>query len=149
MITDLLANASTYYNLNERITESLRYLANTDCENLELGRHDIRDSQIFALVQEYSTKRPQDVKFESHRKFIDVQYVVNGVESIGYADISQLTVTQDYDAQTDAMLFDGEGVNLFVPAGTFVILYPQDGHKPCLIADEQQTVRKVVIKVEV
>lgn len=149
MITDTLANASTYFDLNERITAALRFLERSDCENLEIGRHDIRGEQIFALSQEYETKRPDEMRMEAHRKFIDVQYVARGVEAIGYADVSRLTVSQAYDPESDFAYYAGDGVNLYVPAGTFVILYPQDAHKPCLTADQKQTVRKVVVKVAV
>lgn len=149
MITDLLTNASTYFDLNERITKALRYLIDTDCQAIEAGRYEIDGSQIFAMVQDYTTKRPEEMKFESHRKYIDVQYVAKGEETMGYTDISRLSVTQDYDAENDVMLFDGEGVSLYLPAGAFVILYPQDGHQPCVISGEPQAVRKVVIKVAV
>jgi YhcH/YjgK/YiaL family protein len=148
MILDTLDHASCYMNLGERLTAALRYLAKTDCKQLPAGRHDIRGEQIFALAQDYITATDAK-RWEAHRKYIDVQYVASGIEMIGYAPLATLAATDAYDEANDGIHFEGTGGAVIVPAGSFAIFFPQDGHKPGLVAGEPSKVRKIVVKVAV
>ena len=79
-----------------------------------------------------------------------MQFVAAGVEQMGYANINTLTVKNPYDEQADYALFDGRGSFVTVPAGSFTIFFPEDGHIPGSAVDEQPAaVRKVVVKVAV
>jgi len=149
MIVDSIENAECYYGLGERLTAALRFLQTNDCTALAGGRHTIRGSQIFALVQDYQTKQPAEARWVAHRKYIDVLYIAEGVERIGYAELSRMQLVQDYDAENDVLFLDGDGDQITVRAGVFVILGPADVHKPCLVADQVCDVRKVVVKVAV
>ncbi len=55
----------------------------------------------FALEQVYLTKARSDGFYESHRKYIDVQVVVEGDEVLELAEISRLTATQPFDTERD------------------------------------------------
>lgn len=150
MITDRLENASLYFGLGERIAAALRYLKDNDCTKLSAGKHPIRGEQIFALVQDNTTKPRHEGKWEAHKKYIDVQFVASGNEEMGYANISTLKVTHPYDDKDDYWLFEGKGSYITVPAGCFAIFLPEDGHIPGVaIADKPSAVRKVVVKVAV
>lgn len=150
MIIDTLDNAPRYYNLGERIATALKYLQDNDCTRLAAGTLAIQGEQIFALVQDKTTKPREQGVWEAHRKHIDVQLVAAGVEEMGYANIQSLTVKQPYDEQADYALFEGRGSFVSVPAGSIVIFFPEDGHMPGLAADGQPAaVRKVIVKVAV
>ncbi len=50
-----------------------------------LGRHDLDGDDLFALVQEYTTRAADECVWEAHRRYIDVQFVVTGAERMGVA----------------------------------------------------------------
>ncbi len=150
MILDTLNNASRYAGLGERIVAALKYLQENDCTKLPVGKIPIQGEQIYALVQDNTTKTRDQGVWEAHRKYIDVQFVAAGVEEMGYANIQTLTVKKPYDELVDYALFDGSGSFVKVPTGSFTIFFPEDGHIPGSAVDGQPAaVRKVVVKVAV
>ena len=150
MIVDRLDNAARYFGLGERIAAALKFLNDNDCTKLPVGKIPVRGEEIFALVQDNTTKPRDQGVWEAHRKYIDVQFVAAGVEEMGYANIGTLTVRTPYDAKDDYALFDGAGSFVTVPAGSFTIFFPEDGHIPGSAVDGTPTaVRKVVVKVAV
>ena len=87
-----------------------------------------------------------DGKFEAHREYLDLQYILEGDEQMEYADLKYVTEVSPYVAENDAAFYQGEGSRLKLHAGDFVIFYPTDAHKPGL---GNGTVRKVVVKIPV
>lgn len=150
MILDSLENAEKYFGLGERIAAALRYLQSNDCTRLDAGKIPVQGEQVYALVQDYTTKRRENGVWEAHRRYIDVQFVAAGIEEMGYAPLKTLSERTPYDEGKDFSLFDGPGSFVTVPAGSFTIFFPQDGHIPGLAANgDPSPVRKVVVKVAV
>lgn len=147
MIADLLCNADLYKNLQAGIRRGLEYLTSTDFTAIEPGRHEIDGQNIYAMVQDYEPKQPENAYWEAHRRYIDIQYVAEGIESIGYAPTETLQVTHPYDSEKDAVFLKGEGSLLTAAKGTFFIFFPQDAHMPGLTFDTVASVRKAVIKI--
>ncbi len=147
MIIDSIKNAALYKGTGARIQVALEYLAKTDFATMAPGRYDIDGNNVYALVQHYQTKPREKGLWEAHRRYLDVQYVAAGIESMGYAQIGSLTVTQPYSPEKDCELFAGAGDFVTARAGTFVIFFPEDGHMPCIASAEPAAVRKVVVKV--
>lgn len=130
--------------LNKRILEGLNYLSSTDFVNVEDGRHELTD-YMYANIQTYQTK--DDALFEAHRDYIDIQYIISGEEKIGVTDYSNCTEAIAYDKEKDIEFLNGEGEYYPLKEGEYMILYPQDAHKPSISLNNQSTVRKVVVKV--
>ena len=149
MIIDSLGNAELYYGINKRIISALEYLKHTDFENIENGKHFINGEKIYALVNDYMTKDKAEVKSESHRKYIDVQYVAKGCELIGYAPLADRVPFKEYDEEKDFLLFDIEPSFFKLNSGMFAILFPDDIHMPGIAGDKPSEVRKIVVKVKV
>jgi len=148
MIIDRLDNAARYSGLGERIALALQFLQDNDCTELPVEKIPIRGDEVYALVQDNTTKPRDQGVWEAHRKCIDVQFVAAGVEEMEYAHIKTLTSQQPYDENDDYELFDGPGSVVTVPAGSFTIFFPEDGHIPgCAVNDEPAAVRKIVVKV--
>ena len=147
MIIDRLDNAATYKGLGRGITAALQFLRQTDLKAMPVGRHVIDGDTLFALVQEYATRPRAEATWEAHRKYIDVQYVISGEEIIGYANIERLKADPYKDAD-DYSPLHGAGDFVTVPAGSFMILWPQDAHAPCLAVTQPLSVKKVVIKIK-
>jgi YhcH/YjgK/YiaL family protein len=148
MVVDSLSNAGTYRRLGARIAAALDYLGRTDFASLTPGRYAIDGDALFALVQDYTSKPEADGRWEHHRRYIDAQFVVSGVERIGYAPASSLD-TGPFDAERDIAFLTGSGSFVTIPAGHVMLLWPDDAHMPGIAAGEPCAVRKVVVKIAV
>jgi biofilm protein TabA len=127
------------------------YLARTDLAALPLGRTDIDGDNVFVMMSEGETRPPEQVRFEAHRRYIDIQLVVRGQEAIGIAPVSALTTAEPYDGAKDIEFFatPRESVSLALRAGDFAVFAPGDAHRPSLHLDGPHVSRKAVVKVSV
>ena len=148
MIVDKIENANLYKNLGERIHKSLDYIKQTDLKNLQSGRYDIDGDNIFALISEYKTKTENEGKLEAHKKYIDVQYVIEGEELMGYSPLSDQSILEPYKEENDIIFFKGEKVFIKVAEGMFAIFFPEDVHMPGIQIEKKSPVKKLVIKVK-
>jgi YhcH/YjgK/YiaL family protein len=163
MIIDRLSNLNTGFYPNllstadtgaanagliRRLQAGFDYLQQTDLEAVEPGTVPIDGDKVFAMHQEYKTKPRAQGLWESHRKYIDIQYVVSGVEQMGFANLEQLT-TGEYDAAKDFVPHEGSGSFVLLPAGMFTLFMPTDVHMPGIAVDNPHPVKKVVVKVAV
>ena len=147
MIVDRLANASLYRAIHPRLAAGFDFLGKLDPGAFAPGRTEIEGDTLFAIAQEYETRPREAGKWEAHRRYIDIQYLVEGEEAMGYAPLERLAVTQPYDAAKDCLLLQGEGSLVHLRAGEFAVFYPQDAHMPSLAIGTPSPVKKVVIKV--
>jgi biofilm protein TabA len=151
MIQDTLAQSARYEVLSPRFAQVFAYLRTVDGTQA-LGRHDIAGDDVFALVQTYTTKLQETALFEAHRKYIDVQFLYSGRETILWAPLAAMKEeTMAYDAEKEAALWKlvPDVTPLHLSAGHFCILFPEDAHAPCVQWDEPSDVFKVVVKVAV
>jgi YhcH/YjgK/YiaL family protein len=147
MIVDSVGNVGLYKGLGGRIARALALLGQTDFRAMEPGKQEVDGTKLFYMVQAYQTKPREKGAWESHRKYIDVQYVVDGIERMGWAPFSQLSVTKPYSADNDAALYSGDGDFIVARAGTFLVLWPDDAHMPGIAVADPVQVRKVVVKI--
>jgi YhcH/YjgK/YiaL family protein len=148
MILDRIENAHLYYRVHKRFQNAFDYISKINIHTLPVGRHEIDGTNMYALVQEYSTKPKEKGIWEAHRCYIDLQYVVQGAEGIGYANIHQLR-QGEYDDSRDFLPLHGQGGLLTLTSGSFVLLMPEDAHMPGLVIGEPADVRKIVVKIAV
>jgi len=149
MILDTLPQWRRYETLSPRFAAAFDFLTRVD-PTATIGRHEIAGDDVFALVQRHATSPYEGRLFEAHRKYIDVQYIVAGEETLYYAPLASLTeVTMPFSAEKDAGLWKPgpKVVPIWLRAGDFVILYPEDGHAPSCCVGAPAEVLKVVVKV--
>ncbi len=151
MIFDKLNNAGQYFSLGEKIQKGFEFLLNEDLKNLPDGRYEILDNEIYANVQSLKTKNQNLKKWEVHKDYIDIQYVISGKEKMGYGLLSDFyEVIEEYDKQKDIEFLNGEKFNFAdVKEGEFVIFYPNDVHAPMLSVDDDIEIKKVIVKVKI
>ena len=149
MIKDKLENATIYYNLSENIQKGLTWLKDADFNNISDGKYNIDEDKVFASVQTYKTK--DDAKYEAHRKYIDIQYMISGKELVGVLDIAKCKTCDAYDENSDLEFLETSVKDEFqnLREGEFLILYPHDAHKPSIADGEKTIVKKVVVKVAI
>jgi YhcH/YjgK/YiaL family protein len=152
MIKDRIDNAEAYGRLGGGIARAMHFLRTTDCTKLEPGKHEIDDQRVFAVVQRYLPKPLEKAGWEAHHRYIDVQYIAEGRERMGYtALVAGLEIAKPYDPHTDLIFYETTGDLLVFQAGEFAIFTPQDVHAPSLALDSGPgaEVLKVVVKVRV
>ncbi len=153
MILDRLEHANAYRNLGPEIALALDYLQRTDVSKLANGRYEVDGDRVYVVVQRYRPKPLDEAKWEAHRKYLDIQYVVEGSERMGYAALTDdMPVEKDYDPQNDYVLYHAQGDFLAVPAGSFAIFAPHDVHAPSVAMggpEPAADVCKVVVKCRV
>lgn len=148
MIIADLKDYQRYCN-NDKMQRAFQFIKQTNLQSLEVGKHLIDGEDIFALVQSYTTKEPNLCRFESHERYIDIQFIVSGVEKMSWLPIDKLSLAENDLAKSDKALYKDStiGNDFIVHEGQFVIFYPEDGHKACIAVDEPTLVKKIVLKV--
>jgi YhcH/YjgK/YiaL family protein len=148
MIIDRIGNAHLYYAVNAKFQRAFDYIHDTDTSSIPVGRYEIDGDNMYAMIQQYNTKLKEQGFWEAHRRYIDLQYIVQGVEGIGYANIYHLQ-QGEYDASKDFLPLYGDGDIFTLCNGCFVLLLPEDAHMPGLAIGSPAPVKKVVIKIAV
>jgi YhcH/YjgK/YiaL family protein len=150
LILDIISNRNRYRGLDSAVEKAMEYLAGTDFTALKDGRHDIEGDEIYALLFSYDTEPESARRFEAHRKYIDVQYLLSGREIIHWAALQELTPAGEYSDEKDIVFLSGNSrARLQLTPGTFALFFPEDAHKPNCAWDDPQPARKVVVKVRV
>jgi biofilm protein TabA len=141
----------SYFKYKERWDKAFIFLKDNDLSKLEIKRYDIDGDNLYAPVSEYITKNEEDARYEAHRKYIDIQYVISGKELIGVSPLSlQKEILEPYDATKDVVFLTvTQGVNFSATPDRFFIFFPGDAHRPGLKDGENSQVRKVVVKVKI
>ena len=125
------------------------YLKNTDLVNLPSGKYELDGDHIFALVQEYDTKNEEEALMESHFKYIDIQYIIEGKELMGLVTKTDHVATL-VNLEKDYASYDEENYSFMLfEEGMFGVYFPDDIHLPCIQLDEPARVKKVVIKIKI
>ncbi len=127
--------------------KAFAFLKDTDLKTLAPGKYPIDGTNVFASVTEDPSKDYDKTQWESHRKYIDLQCVVTGDEKMGKYPFTELTVTKPYDEAKDVANYSGEGKIYDVTAGTFIVFFPSNAHRPNITPGGNKVVKKVVIKV--
>jgi len=126
--------------------EAFTFLEKTDLTAIRPGKYLIDGDDVFATVTEGTPRRIDTTKWESHRNYQDIHYVIRGKEQIGITNISSVTVANEYNPARDLIFYTGKGKYYTAEPGTFFIFFPQDAHRPNLQLDKY-TDKKIVIKV--
>jgi len=139
------------YSLNPgRWDKAFEFLGTKDLAAMETGRYELEGDDLFVNVSEYATKNMEEVQYEAHRQYADIQYLVTGAEQIGVAPLESKVLTTPYDSLKDVAFF-AAGDSAFRPATAenFFIFFPDDAHRPGVKTNENARVRKVVVKLRI
>jgi len=129
--------------------KAFAFLKAHDLNTLANGKYPIDGENIFATVSETRSKNIDSTQWESHRKYIDIQCMIDGQELMGVSPVIESTVTKPYDEKRDAANYSAGGKLYKWKSGTFFIFFPGDAHRPNITAGSKKPVKKIVIKVRV
>ncbi|MDF2504979.1 YhcH/YjgK/YiaL family protein [Clostridium sp.] len=136
--------------LPEPILKTINYLKNNDFLNMKAGVYEIDGKDIYAQVIDATTKEKSDAKPEVHKKYIDVQFSVEGKEKIGFArDTGNNKVSEDLLNEKDIKFYENaeNEIDLIMKPGNFAVLFPNDVHRPACSVGTPSNIRKVIVKV--
>lgn len=149
MIFDNVRNIEFYYPFSKALKDSFDFIRRQEFSFQDPQTHKIGTEGIFAIPQQYSPKQREDRFIECHRKYIDIQVMMAGMEYMGYANKNILSCS-GYDEEHDTELLTGTLTFLPFRKDYFAILFPQDAHMPGVKdRDSTKTAEKIVIKVPV
>lgn len=147
MILDTLNNAARYIGLKVGISEAFGFLSQPGLADLPDGKYDIVGNCVYAMVVRTNGRHVDDGQMEGHRRYIDIQYIISGSESMGWAPREGLACATPYDAENDIEFFEGKPlVTIPVQPGSFAVFLPSDGHQPLI---GEGPIHKVIVKVAV
>ena len=127
--------------------KAFAFLSDDILATLVPGKYTIDGDNVYATISLGPPKKIEDVKWESHRKYIDLQYVIMGKIKIGLAPVATATVTEPYGESRDAANYTTEGKYLTATPKGFFLFFPQDAHRPDIKIDGYDTLKKLVIKI--
>ena len=148
MILSTLANANRYAALHPLFPLVFEYIRNTDLNALAPGIHLIIDKQLFVIVEIANGRTRAEAKLECHRKYIDIQLVLEGVDEMGWKPLADCHQPLDeYNDERDIRFFNDTADSwISTPANTFCIFFPDDAHAPLVSSGK---IRKVIFKIAV
>ncbi|MDO4488196.1 MAG: YhcH/YjgK/YiaL family protein [Eubacteriales bacterium] len=150
MIHTTLSEISRFEGLTPNLKAAIDAIKTMKDEPFTAGRHDVDGDKAFVNCFEYDTKAVEDAQFEAHRKYIDVMYVYEGEEYIGYTPLEYCkNITKEYDDAAECLLAKLEPgmTKIHMQPGDICLLFPEDAHAPGLKVCESTHVKKFVGKV--
>ena len=146
MILSAPSQANRYAALHPLFPRAFEFIRTTNLLALTPGIHSIVGEQLFAIVEHLPGRSREQAQLECHRKYIDIQLVLEGVDEMGWkalADCNQ-PVT-DYSAEKDIQFFyDVPASWIATPPNSFCIFFPEDAHAPLVSTGN---IRKVIFKI--
>ena len=150
MFADRIENLKLYIPYNEKIKVVCDYLAKTDIHALEVGKYDIGEG-VRVVVNAFTPKTREAARWETHKKYIDLQYLIEGDESMGYLPIEEVEAAE-YDAEKDVshpVPKTGASVSeIALTTGCFAFLEPRDAHRPSVKLHSDAS-KKLIFKIPV
>lgn len=148
MVLDSLKNSERIECLHPLFKQAFDYIKSADFSKMEDGKYELDGNRLFVSVASIFGKDKKEAAIETHKKYIDIQLPLLGVEKIGWKAGSELQEESvPYNEEKDiAFYVDRPTAFTKIYPGQFAIYFPEDGHAPGI---GEGAIRKVVVKVRV
>ena len=127
--------------------EAFAFLQSHDLKSLAKGRYSIDTNFVYATVTEDASKDFDKTNWESHRRYVDLQYVIDGEEKIGIFPVAKAQVIKPYDENKDVANYVADGPLSSATPQSFFLFFPTDAHRPNITPGGNKVVKKIVIKI--
>lgn len=146
MIFSTLSQSDRYAALHPLFPRAFEFIRDTDLLALAPGRHPIVGDDLFVIVESVSGRSRAEAQLECHRRYIDIQLVLEGVDEMGWKVLADChEPVADYSAEKDIQFFrDAPASWIATPPGAFCIFFPEDAHAPLVSSG---AVRKLIFKI--
>lgn len=148
MICDAIENIQYYKGIHPNIDCAIEFLLTSELPT-ETCHIVIDKENVFANVISYTPKVLEEGRYEGHRKYADIQIVLEGSEWIYSAPIKDTQCIESYDETKDIAFYEGEAMqSCILKKGNFALCLPTDAHMPG-IKHSVAILKKMVVKVRV
>lgn len=146
MIIDTLDNLGKYTALNPLFADVVAFLKDHDLKTMEEGKYPIKDKDLFVNITTAKGRAREAAVLETHIEMIDIQIPLDTEETFGYTPLRDLP-DFEYNAEKDITKYGDTLAQTYVTCrpGQMAIFFPQDGHAPCIAA---QDIKKAIFKVK-
>jgi YhcH/YjgK/YiaL family protein len=146
MIFSTLSQSDRYAGMHPLFPRAFDYIRNTDLNALRPGRYPIIGEDLIAIVEHMPARSRADAKLECHRRYIDIQLVLTGLDEMGWKPLADChQPLGDYSAENDIRFFnDVADTWIATPPGSFCLFFPEDAHAPLTGSGD---IRKVIFKI--
>lgn len=148
MIIDEIKHADSYFALHPGFERAFTFLRRLDLAELDITTHEIDAKDLYALMQVPNGRKRDEAQLEAHRRYIDIQYLIDGEEEIGWKPQDQCNeLSHAYETERDIEFYsDTPSFYVRLRPGMFAVLFPGDAHAPVI---SQGSIHKCVVKVRV
>ncbi len=149
MIIDSANKLTEYIDINPLLGVVAEYLNSNDLTMMPDGRYHIEGDRAYMDVGDYALRDEACARAEAHNRYMDIQIVIQGKETYGWADRARCYDVLETDEQADLVFFGDFPTKFFVvDSGEMAVFLPSDVHMPCL-GQGPGNVRKAIVKVAV
>ena len=148
MIIDTRDNLGKFVALNPLFADVVEFPKTHDLRTMEVGKYPIKDKDLFLNLSLTKQRTKETAFLETHIDMIDIQVPITCAETFGYSPLCDLPAFE-YNAEKDITKYGDTKPQTYVTVnpGQFAIFFPQDGHAPCIIEEEE--IKKAIFKVKV
>ncbi|HEJ8429788.1 TPA: YhcH/YjgK/YiaL family protein [Klebsiella oxytoca] len=135
--------------LSPVLLEAVRLAVKAQPQQCEPGRYDLQGDDIYMNVMRFATQPAESKKAELHEKFIDIQILLEGEETIHYGVVDSARECETWHHEEDYRLCStiADQQQVVLKPGMFAIFLPGEPHKPGVQGAESVEIKKTVIKV--
>lgn len=149
MIVDNINNINIYELRNQNLIKAFEYIRKHNFVDKLTGKFEIDGEDLYAIISEYMPKSENNVFWEAHKKYLDIHYVIEGEELIGYTPINNLDIIKPYDKENDVVLGIADGNYIKLNTGDFMVFFTNEAHKPGVKTSSCAKVKKLIIKIKI
>lgn len=150
MVIDQIKHLENYALSQEDCRLITEFIDRAKAEKLPVGKYELDGERVFAMVQSYETREHSEGKMETHIQYIDLQYMMEGEETVYLNFADELSVKEDQTPAKDMIFYHipEQSIPAYLKEEMFLLLYPWDAHMPCIHAmSGQMPVKKIVFKI--
>lgn len=135
--------------LHPVLLKVIDFLKETDFSDIGPGEYELEGRDIFYQVHEIVTEELEKRSPESHKEYIDCQFVVKGEEKIGITRLKDSYSVKEYFENRDLIFYQSVEDEGYIHAveGCVSVFLPEDVHKPQIAVKEPADEKKVVVKI--
>ena len=149
MIFDQLAHITAYKGISRNLDTAIDFIVSHDLKKLPLGRTEIDGDLVFLNKMEANAAAAHTKQFEVHKKYMDIQIDLSGVERIDTGERVSLE-SFEFDEEKDLGFLDCQlFASCILGPDNFSICMAGEPHKPGILVTEDTGLVKCVLKVQI
>lgn len=149
MIVDTLRQHQKYHALHPLFESAFDALQEYLSCCPAVGRYPLLGEDLMAIVEEGGLTDKAQPKLEAHQRYIDIQFLLSGQQSLKWRPLSQCQkLTIGYNSARDICFYDDEPqAAMDLREGSFAIFFPDDAHLSCKGSSFKKIIMKVAVNV--